>query len=103
MADTGGTAGPTDAAGVADLDQDLLDILACPAPDHGPLVIGTPEDPGAPALTCTVCGRRFPVTDGIPVLLLSEASGGPGDGAERSSTQGPGATGGSDTAPAAAG
>jgi uncharacterized protein len=62
------------------LDPDLLDILACPAPDHGTLRPGTPDDPGAAevtVLTCTSCGRRYPVTDGIPVLLLSEASGGP--------------------------
>ena len=59
------------------LDADLLEILACPAPDHGPLRAGTPDDPAAAALTCTVCGRRFPVADGIPVLLLSEATGGP--------------------------
>ena len=58
------------------LDADLLDILACPASDHGPLVVT--DDAG---LRCTVCGRRFPVTDGIPVLLLSEASGGPDAGA----------------------
>ena len=24
-------------------------------------------------LTCTACGRGFPVVDGIPVLLLDEA------------------------------
>jgi uncharacterized protein YbaR (Trm112 family) len=59
------------------LDPDLLDILACPAPDHGELRPGTPDDPEAAALTCTQCDRRYPVTDGIPVLLLSEASGGP--------------------------
>ncbi|MFC5140153.1 Trm112 family protein [Actinomycetospora rhizophila] len=59
------------------LDADLLEILACPAPDHGALRPGTPEDADAATLTCTVCGRRYPVTDGIPVLLLSEATGGP--------------------------
>ncbi|MDD7940022.1 Trm112 family protein [Actinomycetospora lutea] len=62
------------------LDPDLLEILACPAPDHGALRPGTPEDAEAamsPVLTCTVCDRRYPVTDGIPVLLLSEATGGP--------------------------
>ena len=59
------------------LDPDLLDILACPAPDHGSLRAGTPEDGDAYALTCTSCDRRFPVSDGIPVLLLSEAAGGP--------------------------
>ncbi|WP_433786613.1 Trm112 family protein [Actinomycetospora sp. CA-101289] len=60
-----------------DLDPDLLEILACPAPDHGTLHPGTPDDPEAAALTCSACDRRYPVTDGIPVLLLSEASGGP--------------------------
>jgi len=60
-----------------DLDPDLLEILACPAPDHGTLRPGTPDDPEAAALTCTACDRRYPVTDGIPVLLLSEATGGP--------------------------
>ncbi len=61
------------------LDADLLEILACPAPDHGTLRPGTPDDPEAAALTCTACDRRYPVTDGIPVLLLSEARGGPGE------------------------
>ncbi|GAA2963701.1 Trm112 family protein [Actinokineospora diospyrosa] len=55
------------------LDQQLLDILACPSDDHAPLRVGTPDDPGADVLTCTECGRRYPVTDGIPVLLLDEA------------------------------
>jgi uncharacterized protein YbaR (Trm112 family) len=56
------------------LDQQLLDILACPSPDHAPLTVGAPGDPSADALTCTSCGRVFPVRDGIPVLLLDEAS-----------------------------
>ena len=34
-----------------------------------------------PALTCTECGRVFPIRDGIPVLLLDEATGGPAVGA----------------------
>jgi uncharacterized protein YbaR (Trm112 family) len=57
-----------------ELDPQLLEILACPAPHHAPLRVGTPEDPTADALTCTACGRIFPITDGIPVLLLDEAS-----------------------------
>ncbi|MFI5614785.1 Trm112 family protein [Amycolatopsis sp. NPDC051903] len=55
------------------LDAQLLEILACPSPDHAPLRPGTPEDAGADALTCTECGRVYPVRDGIPVLLLEEA------------------------------
>lgn len=57
-----------------ELDPQLLEILACPAPHHAPLRTGTPDNPTANALTCTACGRIFPVTDGIPVLLLDEAS-----------------------------
>lgn len=60
-----------------ELDPVLLEVLACPAPDHAPLHAGTPDDPDADALTCTSCGRVFPVRDGIPVLLLDEATGGP--------------------------
>jgi uncharacterized protein YbaR (Trm112 family) len=60
-----------------ELDPVLLEVLACPAPDHAPLRLGTPDDPDADALTCSSCGRVYPVRDGIPVLLLDEASGGP--------------------------
>ncbi|MGZ3142437.1 Trm112 family protein [Lentzea chajnantorensis] len=55
------------------LEEQLLDILACPCPEHAPLRLGTPDDPEADFLTCTACGRSFPVRDGIPVLLLDEA------------------------------
>ena len=60
------------------LDPVLLEVLACPAEHHSPLRLGSPDDPEAEALTCTECGRVFPVRDGIPVLLLDEATGGPG-------------------------
>lgn len=55
------------------LDPQLLEILACPSDDHAPLTVGSPTDPDADVLTCTSCARQFPVTDGIPVLLLDEA------------------------------
>lgn len=58
------------------LDPVLLDVLACPADHHAPLTEGAPGDPAASALTCTECGRVFPVRDGIPVLLLDDATGG---------------------------
>jgi hypothetical protein len=51
------------------LDQQLLEILACPAEDHAPLTY----DVAAQTLTCTSCARVFPVRDGLPVLLLDEA------------------------------
>ncbi|WP_181784281.1 Trm112 family protein [Pseudonocardia pini] len=49
------------------LDPRLLEILACPAEDHAALRQADAE------LVCTSCGRRYPIVDGIPVLLLTEA------------------------------
>jgi uncharacterized protein YbaR (Trm112 family) len=66
---------------VVGLDPQLLEILACPCPQHGKLSSGTAADPKADALTCASCGRSFPVVDGIPVLLLTEALPGTGPGA----------------------
>lgn len=60
------------------LDPQLMEILACPCAAHGALRTGTAADPDADALTCATCGRSFPVTDGIPVLLLDEALPGTG-------------------------
>ena len=65
------------------LDPQLLEILACPSDDHAPLRTGIPGDPDADALTCTSCGRQFPVRDGIPVLLLDEATVPGGEALER--------------------
>jgi uncharacterized protein YbaR (Trm112 family) len=55
------------------LDPQLLEIVACPCPEHAPLRVGTPADPLADYLSCTACARAFPVRDGIPVLLLEDA------------------------------
>lgn len=60
-----------------DLDEQLLAVLACPADHHAPLTVGRPGDPDASALTCSECGRSFPVRDGIPVLLLGESDPAP--------------------------
>lgn len=60
-----------------DLEPRLLEILACPCPEHAALRPGLPADAGADYLTCTACGRSYPVRDGIPVLLLEEAVDGP--------------------------
>ncbi|QGK71293.1 Trm112 family protein [Allosaccharopolyspora coralli] len=73
-----------------DLEPQLLQILACPAPDHGTLRQGTDADPSADVLTCTDCGRVYPVRDGIPVLLLDEADSGSQDGAGPDDEAGPG-------------
>ncbi len=51
------------------MDPQLLEILACPDTHHAPLTYTE----SAQTLTCTECGRVFPIRDGIPVLLLAEA------------------------------
>jgi hypothetical protein len=48
------------------IDQKLLDILACP-------VCKTPVQGDAEQLVCVQCGRRYPIRDGIPVMLIEEA------------------------------
>jgi uncharacterized protein YbaR (Trm112 family) len=60
------------------LDPQLLAILACPDTHHAPLAY----DPEAQTLTCSQCGRVFPIRDDIPVLLLDEALAGTGPEAQ---------------------
>ena len=60
---------------VLELDPVLLEVLACPDDHHAPLLTGAPDDPDADALTCSACGRIYPVRDGIPIMLLDEATG----------------------------
>ncbi|SFE25499.1 hypothetical protein SAMN04487819_11015 [Actinopolyspora alba] len=62
------------------IDPRLREILVCPCPRHAPLRDGLPDDPDAEYLSCTSCGRGFPVREGIPVLLLEEALPAPGTG-----------------------
>lgn len=50
------------------LDPQLLEILACPE-DKGPLLYLEDED----ALYNPRLHRRYPVRDGIPVMLIDEA------------------------------
>jgi len=50
--------------------EQLLDILACPACDERPPVKLT-ED--GQFLLCEQCGRRYPIRDDIPVMLVDEA------------------------------
>ena len=45
--------------------QDLLDILVCPACRTKVIL----EDD---LLACHGCGRRYPVRDGIPIMLIQE-------------------------------
>ena len=57
------------------IDAALLEMLACPSDDHAPLREETRH--GAAVLVCTSCESSFPIEDGIPVLLLDEATPGP--------------------------
>jgi uncharacterized protein YbaR (Trm112 family) len=57
------------------ISADLLSILACPSADHAPLRLETTAD--GEQLVCTSCLSRFPISDGIPVLLADEAVPGP--------------------------
>ena len=50
------------------IDPLLMSILVCPA-DGGDLT----EDEAALRLVCTRCRRRYPVRDGIPVMMVEEA------------------------------
>lgn len=54
------------------IDPLLAEILVCPV-DKAELI----QDVEASRLECTSCGRRYPVRDGIPVMLVEEAEGGP--------------------------
>ncbi|NOX97988.1 MAG: Trm112 family protein [Nitrospirae bacterium] len=48
------------------IDKDLLDILACPA-CKGDVELKEKK------LVCIECGRRYPLRDDIPVMLIDEA------------------------------
>jgi uncharacterized protein YbaR (Trm112 family) len=48
------------------INKELLEILACP-------VCKTEVTEEEDRLVCTECGRRYPVRDGIPIMLVDEA------------------------------
>jgi hypothetical protein len=50
-------------------DTSILDQLACPA-CMGNLDLNTDT------LQCAACGRRYPIVDGIPVLIVERAGSG---------------------------
>jgi uncharacterized protein YbaR (Trm112 family) len=55
------------------INQDLLEILRCPLdPSHTRLTLETDR------LICQRCGLRFPIKDGLPVLVVEEAELPPG-------------------------
>lgn len=51
------------------LDKKLLNILACPA-------CKADVELKDEKIVCTGCGRRYPIREGIPVMLVEEAEGG---------------------------
>jgi hypothetical protein len=69
-----------DASGPLGLDPRLLEILACPCEHPAPVDV----DEAASTLVCRRCATSFPVRDGIPVMLLDDATPGPhGIGADQ--------------------
>lgn len=48
------------------IDKELLDILACP-------VCKTEVRLEQEKIVCTKCGRRYPIKDDIPIMLVEEA------------------------------
>ncbi len=50
------------------IDAELLEILVCPN-DRGEVESLEAEQ----VIVCSTCGYRYPVRDGIPVMLIDEA------------------------------
>ena len=48
------------------IDKELLDILACPA-CKGDVKLSDNK------IVCVKCGRRYPIKDGIPIMLVDQA------------------------------
>jgi uncharacterized protein YbaR (Trm112 family) len=49
-------------------DKELLEFLVCPQ-CKGDLTLAKPED----GLVCNTCRLKFPIRDGIPIMLMDEA------------------------------
>jgi uncharacterized protein YbaR (Trm112 family) len=58
--------GDFDSAASQELDEEFLSLLACPVCKTGVRREGE-------QLICDTCGRRYPIRDGIPVMLVEEA------------------------------
>ena len=50
------------------IDQKLLEILACPVCNAD-----VSHDEENQKIVCSQCDRKYPVKDGIPIMLESEA------------------------------
>mgnify|MGYP006280549699 CR=1 FL=1 len=64
------SAGPVGPLGIS---EQLWDVLACPCPRHEAV---EPDEVNT-VIRCRACDTTFPVRDGIPVMLLDEATPGP--------------------------
>ena len=53
------------------IDKELLDILACPACKADVQLSDN-------KIVCVQCGRKYPIKDGIPIMLVDEAQKGDG-------------------------
>lgn len=58
-----GTSAPV--GGKRTISPELLEILACPADKQ-------PVELQGDFLVCHSCGRRYPIEDGIPIMLIEE-------------------------------
>jgi len=52
------------------IDKELLEILACPLCKEP---VELKKEGEAEKLICTKCGRKYPIRDDIPVMLIDEA------------------------------
>jgi uncharacterized protein YbaR (Trm112 family) len=63
------------------IDRELLEILACP-------LCKAEVRLESDRIVCAKCGRRYPIRDDIPVMLVEEAEAPPGTEATRASAGG---------------
>ena len=52
------------------LPVELWEVLACPADDRGRVE----ADLASGQIVCVECGRRYDIRDGVPVMLIEEAT-----------------------------
>jgi uncharacterized protein YbaR (Trm112 family) len=69
--------GATSGGAPQELDDEFLSLLACP-------VCKTSIRREGDRLVCDTCGRRYPIRDGIPVMLVEEAEMAPSGGSPAS-------------------
>ena len=52
------------------INKELLEILACPACKSD---IELKKEGEEEKIVCTKCGRKYPIKDDIPIMLIDEA------------------------------